>query len=133
MKAFLLVAFGGASGALLRWFVAGGVDWLVGKTGGAAIGPKFPWGILAANLLGCLVIGLLYGLAETRDWLTDATRWLLFVGFLGSFTTFSTFGYESLALLRGEGVGYGLLNILLQLTVGLGAIWLGGHLAPALD
>ncbi|MCB1065374.1 MAG: fluoride efflux transporter CrcB [Verrucomicrobiae bacterium] len=125
MKAFLLVAFGGASGALLRWFVAGGVDWLVGKTGGAAIGPKFPWGILAANLLGCLVIGLLYGLAETRDWLTDATRWLLFVGFLGSFTTFSTFGWNSFELIREGHLGMGLANVGASVILGLLCVWVG--------
>ena len=119
MKGFLLVAFGGAAGALLRWFVAGGVDWL-------AKGSRFPWGILAANLIGCLVIGLLYGLAETRDWLTDAARWLLFVGFLGSFTTFSTFGWQSFDLMRNGHPGLALANIFGSVGLGLLCVW-GGY------
>lgn len=120
MKAFLLVAFGGAAGALLRWAVAGGIDWLFK-------GVRFPWGILAANLLGCLAIGLIYGLAESRDWLTDATRWLLLVGFLGSFTTFSTFGWQTFQLLRDGHPGLAFANILASVALGLLCVW-GGYL-----
>jgi CrcB protein len=126
MKAFLLVAFGGAAGALLRWIVAGGVDWLANRgAAGTEVSSKFPWGILAANLLGCLLIGLLYGLAETRDWLTDAYRWLLFVGFLGSFTTFSTFGWNSFELMREGHLGLGLANIGASVVLGLLCVWAG--------
>ena len=119
MKAFLLVAFGGAGGALMRWALAGGVDWV-------ARGSRFPWGILVVNLAGCLSIGLLYGLAETRDWLTDAARWLLFVGFLGSFTTFSTFGWQSFDLLRQGHPGLAFANVLTSVALGLLCVW-GGY------
>ncbi|MFV2074092.1 MAG: CrcB family protein [Thermoanaerobaculales bacterium] len=121
MKALLLVAFGGAGGAILRWAVAGGIEWLVERSAhpAAAPGSRFPWGILTANLLGCLAIGLLYGLAETREWLTDATRWLLFVGFLGSFTTFSTFGWNTFELIREGHPGLALGNILASVVLGL--------------
>ena len=129
MKAFFLVAAGGAGGALLRWFVAGGVDWLVGRTGTGLLHAKFPWGILAANQIGCLLIGLLYGLAETREWLTDATRWLLLVGFLGSFTTFSTFGWNSFDLLRHGHFAVALANILVSVILGLVLVWAGYALA----
>ncbi len=127
MKAILLVAAGGAGGALLRWFIAGGVDRLVGGAGDGG-GSKFPWGILTANLLGCLAIGVLYGLAETRDWLTDATRWLLLVGFLGSFTTFSTFGWNSFDLMRHGHPALALTNILVSVVLGLLCVW-GGYTA----
>ena len=91
MKSLLLVAFGGAAGALARWGVAAGIDL-------AARGSRFPWGVFAVNLAGCVAIGLLYGLAETRAWLSDVGRWLLMVGFLGSFTTFSAFSLDALTL-----------------------------------
>ncbi len=129
MKAFLLVASGGAAGALLRWFVAGGVEWLVGRVETGIFHSKFPWGILAANLIGCLLIGLLYGFAETREWLTDATRWLLLVGFLGSFTTFSTFGWNSFDLLRHGHFAVALANVLVSVVVGLLLVWAGYALA----
>lgn len=119
MKALLLVAFGGAAGALARWAVAGGIERL-------APGARFPWGTLVVNLAGCLVIGLLYGLAETRDWLTDAARWLLFVGFLGSFTTFSTFSWQSFDLLRQGHPALAFANILTSVALGLLCVW-GGY------
>ncbi|MBL9153922.1 MAG: fluoride efflux transporter CrcB [Verrucomicrobiales bacterium] len=118
MKAILLVAFGGAAGALARWAMAGGIDqW--------ARGSRFPWGTVAVNAVGCLIIGLLYGLAETRAWLTDATRWLLFVGFLGSFTTFSTFSWQSFDLLRQGHAGLAFANLLGSVALGLACVWLG--------
>lgn len=129
MKAALLVASGGAVGALLRWLVAGGVDWLTGRVETGFLHSKFPWGILTANLLGCLGIGLLYGFAETREWLTDATRWLLLVGFLGSFTTFSTFGWNSFDLLRHGHFGVALANVLVSVVLGLALVWAGYAMA----
>lgn len=128
MKAILLVAVGGAGGALLRWFFAGGIDRLVGSTGDGA-GARFPWGILGVNLLGCLAIGVLYGFAETRDWLTDATRWLLLVGFLGSFTTFSTLGWNSFDLMRHGHFAIALANLLVSMVLGLLFVWGGYALA----
>ncbi|MCP5539486.1 MAG: CrcB family protein [Akkermansiaceae bacterium] len=124
MKAFLLVALGGALGALSRWGVAGLVDRLLAAGGGGTA--RFPGGILAANVIGCFVIGLLYGLAETRAWLTEAARWLTFVGFLGSFTTFSTFGWNTFDLFRHGHPGLALANIAASLLLGLGAVW-GGY------
>ncbi|MCB0009545.1 MAG: fluoride efflux transporter CrcB [Anaerolineales bacterium] len=125
MGRFLMVGAGGFIGAILRYAISLWLAPLSERVG-------FPYGTFVANMLGCFLIGFLSGWVLARE-LSLEMRLLILTGFLGALTTFSTFGYESLALLRGEGVGYGLLNILLQLTVGLGAIWLGGHLAPALD
>ena len=129
MKALLLVALGGACGALLRWAVAGGVEFLATRSRTPLAdqwdGARFPWGILAVNLLGCLAIGILYGLAESRDWLTDATRWLVLVGFLGSFTTFSTFGWQSFELLKQGQVFFALGNVLASVLGGLLLVWAG--------
>ena len=125
MGRFLMVGAGGFIGAILRYAISLWLAPLSERVG-------FPYGTFVANMLGCFLIGFLSGWVLARE-LSLEMRLLILTGFLGALTTFSTFGYESLALLRGECVGYGLLNILLQLTVGLGAIWLGGHLAPALD
>lgn len=133
MKAILLVALGGAVGALLRWAVAAGVERLVTRSRTPLVdlmeGTRFPWGILAVNLLGCFAIGLIYGLAETRDWLSNATRWLILVGFLGSFTTFSTFGWNSFELMREGQFLIALANVMASVVVGLVLVWVGYSLA----
>lgn len=94
-------------------------------TGSAA----FPFGTLAVNTLGCLVIGFLSQLAETRGVFTPETRALVFVGVLGGFTTFSTFSNETWNLLRGNQIFPALTNIGAHLLLGLGAVWLGRTLA----
>ena len=92
MSKILLVGFGGFVGAVLRYGISG---WVQRWTGSV----NFPYGTLAVNLLGCLVIGLLAGLAEDRGLFTPEARLFLFIGVLGAFTTFSTFGIETLNLL----------------------------------
>lgn len=112
------VGLGGAAGTLLRWWATGAVYALIPA-------PRLPWGTLAVNVLGCFAIGLLGGLAETRGILTASARLFLLIGVLGGFTTFSTFGYETLALLREQAAARALLNVGLQVTLGLGAAWAG--------
>lgn len=86
---------------------------------------KFPWGTFTVNLLGCLVIGLLSGLAEKFDWLSPSLRLFLLTGLLGGFTTFSAFGLETVFLLRrGEvllAAAYAAASVLLCIA----AVWLG--------
>ena len=125
MGQFLMVGAGGFVGAILRYAIS---LWLAPLS--ERIG--FPYGTFVANMLGCFLIGFLSGWGLARE-LSLEMRLLILTGFLGALTTFSTFSYESLAILREGATGYGLLNILLQLSIGLGAVWLGGHLAPALD
>ncbi len=120
MRALLLIGAGGFVGSVSRYLVSG---WVHRGTG------TFPWGTLTVNLGGCLLIGLLAGLAETRQLLTGEVRMAVLVGVLGGFTTFSSFGYETFALLRdAEGVRAA-LNVTLQLAGGLLAVWLGDRLA----
>jgi CrcB protein len=118
----LFVGVGGFIGSILRYWTSG---WVQQLTGSAA----FPFGTLAVNTLGCLVIGFLSQLAETRGVFTPETRALVFVGVLGGFTTFSTFSNESVNLLRGNEVFPALANITAHLLLGLGAVWLGRALA----
>ncbi len=85
----------------------------------------FPYGTLAVNGLGCLLIGVLMGLSDSRSVLGPQTRLFLLIGVLGGFTTFSTFGHETLALARdGERLAAG-ANVALHLVIGLGCVWIG--------
>ncbi|HSF07944.1 MAG TPA: fluoride efflux transporter CrcB [Nitrospirales bacterium] len=88
----------------------------------------FPIGTLAVNILGCFLIGLLHGLAESRNMLGMDTRIFLFIGVLGGFTTYSTFGFESLALLKDGAMLKASANIIIHVFVGLAAVWLGDTL-----
>lgn len=113
----LLVGAGGFLGSVLRYGMYG----LVSRSPIAA----FPYGTLAANLLGCLAIGLLAGLAESRQLIGPDMRLFLFVGLLGGFTTYSAFGYETFALLRdGEPLRAAAI-VLAHLVAGVGAVWWG--------
>jgi fluoride exporter len=120
MNGVLLVALGGALGALARY----GLTALVALRLGAA-----PWlGTLLVNLLGCLAIGLCYGwLERSRDDPVAWDGWRLFaaMGLLGSFTTFSTFSHETLELLRRGALGLAAANAVGQVLLGLAAVWLG--------
>jgi len=91
--------------------------------------PWFPYGTLAVNGLGCLVIGFLAGLAESRSAFTSETRLFIFVGILGGFTTFSSFALETFSLARDTQSAAALLNIGLQLALGLAAVWIGNVMA----
>jgi len=88
-------------------------------------GISFPIGTLFVNLLGCFLIGLIAQLAESRSFLSGDVRLFLTVGFLGGFTTFSSFGYETLQLIRDGQVLYAFGNVALQLLCGLVLVWLG--------
>lgn len=116
----LLVAGGGALGALCRW----GVTLLMRPL------HTFPFATLAVNALGCLLAGVLVGgFGLDRERLSDEARLALMVGFLGALTTFSTFSTDTLILLRREGAaGPALLNVTLNVALSLGAVFLGAHL-----
>jgi CrcB protein len=117
----LWVGVGGFLGSVGRFVVAGFFNRLSPAL-------AFPIGTLAVNILGCFLIGLLYGLAESRNILGTDTRIFLFIGVLGGFTTYSTFGFESLALLKDGAMLKASANIIIHVFVGLAAIWLGDTL-----
>ncbi|MCB2202274.1 fluoride efflux transporter CrcB [bacterium] len=121
MHKLILVGVGGFAGAISRYVLSGLAHRLLGSS--------FPWGTLAVNLIGCFLIGGLMVFAEDRAVLSPQTRLLLGVGFLGAFTTFSTFGYESLELLRDKQLFYLALNLLVSVVGGLTAVWAGRALA----
>jgi len=117
----LWVGVGGFLGSVGRFVVAGFFNRLSPIL-------AFPVGTLAVNILGCFLIGLLYGLAESRDILGTDIRIFLFIGVLGGFTTYSTFGFESLILLKDGEFFKTSANILLHVFVGLSAVWIGDAL-----
>ena len=124
MEKVLLVGVGGFIGAVLRYAVGGLVgQWKAGWT--------FPIETVLINVSGCLVLGFLASLSELRGVLSGASRAFLFIGVLGGFTTFSTFGYETFQLLRGAQWRYALLSTLLQIVLGIGAVW-GGYVLARL-
>jgi fluoride exporter len=122
LERLVLVGLGGMMGTLLRYGTGG----LIGRLKGGA---TFPVETLVINVAGCLVIGFLAALSETRGVFAPTTRSFLFIGLLGGFTTFSTFGYETIQLLRAGQVGAGLASVALQILLGLGAVWAGDALA----
>ncbi len=118
-KTLLPLALGGALGAVARWALGLWVD--ARFTPGLA----FPWGILVVNVLGCFLFGWLFARFETRDFGSDWLRMAVFTGFLGSFTTFSTFGWNSFDLLRSGQAALALGNVAASVLLGLGAVWAG--------
>jgi len=113
-----LVAFGGALGSVLRYLAAGAVHRLSPAL-------LFPVGTLAVNVAGSLAIGLVGGLAESRQFLGPDLRALLFTGLFGGFTTFSAFAFESLGLALDGAWWRFALNVLAQLVLGFGAAFAG--------
>ena len=124
MKQIFLVGIGGFCGAVLRYKVSG---FMLHHFDTA----KFSFGTLTANLVGCLLIGLLSGLAEKRGLLSAESRLLLITGFLGGFTTFSSFEYETFFLLRRGQMLLALAGVAVSVFGGLFAVWLGWQAAGA--
>ncbi len=117
MSRFIWIAIGAALGANARYIV--GV-WAAGR-----FGADFPYGTLIVNVTGSFVLGFLLALATGRGSLSPELRLLLAVGFLGSYTTFSSFTVETAALWREAGLWRGLLNIFTNNGVGLAFALLG--------
>ncbi|WP_242469311.1 fluoride efflux transporter CrcB [Rhabdochromatium marinum] len=118
------IATGGALGAVSRFAVSTGVYRLLGR--------EFPWGTLAVNVGGSLLMGALFVLFFERSVASAEWRSAILVGFLGAFTTFSTFSLETLALVEQGAAGRALLNVGVSVLLCLGACWLGMIAARAL-
>ena len=117
-----LVALGGAIGSVSRYLL--GV-WIQS----ASQSVDFPFGTLTVNLVGCFVIGLLSQLAESRGVFTPETRGLVFIGLLGGFTTFSSFGNDTINLFRDGETANALVNVGANVILGLALVWLGRTVA----
>jgi len=124
MKQMVAVAFGGAWGAVLRWLMASAVQ----KMAGGA----FPWGTFAVNALGSFLLWFLFVWLIERSTASELLRLALTIGFLGAFTTFSTYSLESIRLLQEGAFALALGNIMGQVVVCLLLTWLGVQLARTL-
>ena len=120
----LAVAAGGALGAVSRYWL---MLWV-----SAQGGMRFPWGTLLVNVLGSCAIGVLYVLISERMVLTEQWRALLVVGYLGAFTTFSTFSLDALLLLQEGRVLLALAYVGTSVLLCLAGAWLGMMLMRAL-
>ncbi|HEY5730217.1 MAG TPA: fluoride efflux transporter CrcB [Anaerolineales bacterium] len=114
----LYVAIGGALGSVSRYLLG---TW----TQSISKSLDFPYGTLTVNLIGCFVIGFLSQLVETRGTFTPETRSFIFIGILGGFTTFSSFGNDTINLLRDGEPFNALANIGANVILGLALVWLG--------
>jgi len=124
MKQMLAIAAGGAMGAVLRWWLAGAIQRLAGGS--------FPWGTLAVNVLGSFLLGFLFVWLLERSTVGELTRLAITVGFLGAFTTFSTFSVETVRLMNEGALTLAMGNVLSQIVLCVCLAWLGMHLARIL-
>jgi CrcB protein len=119
-----IIGAGGFVGAVLRYLVSGWVQYRSGSI-------LFPFGTMAVNMIGCFVIGFLTYLVEARSMFTPELRSFVLIGLLGAFTTFSTFGNETLGLIRDSRLDLAALNAGVQVSVGVLMVWIGRILAAA--
>jgi CrcB protein len=113
----LLIGSGGFAGSLFRYVLGGAVHRHFPMA-------TFPYGTLFVNLLGCALIGALVGLADSRQLFSPELRAFGFIGLLGGFTTYSTFGYETFAMARDGDYIRAASNVGLHVVLGLALVWL---------
>jgi CrcB protein len=117
MLQFFLVAFGGAVGSVLRYYV--GLSTL--RIGG----PNFPWGTLTVNIVGCFLIGVLAELITLKYGEAVPLRLLLITGFLGGFTTFSAFSLDTIVLIENGNLPGAIVYVVASVGVSLVAVLAG--------
>jgi CrcB protein len=124
LQKYLLIAVGGALGSVARYWV--------GATIGGRLGVRFPFGTLFVNITACLILGFSLTYAGKLADLNPAWRYLLAVGFIGAYSTFSTYQWETLSTLRSGAFALASLYAVGSLVLGLVATWCGAALAEAL-
>jgi len=113
----LWLSIAGAGGTLLRYGMSGMVQRMHDGT--------FPWGTLAVNCLGCFLFGVAEAFAAERSLISSETRTVVLIGFMGAFTTFSTFAFETSQMLGDSQWAFAALNAIGQTILGLAFIFLG--------
>mgnify|MGYP001400662710 CR=1 FL=1 len=114
----LVVGVGGFFGTIMRYVITIGIQRKSAEL-------LFPLGTMLVNMLGCFAVGLIAGLIDLKGIGSDTLRLLLVLGFLGGFTTYSAFGFETFILFREGDIFRAFLNILIHITFGLFFIWIG--------
>jgi CrcB protein len=121
MQRLIYIGLAGGAGTLMRYWLS---EWTARR-----FGETFPTGTLVVNLLGCFLAGLLFYLLFDRYSVGPTVRTVVFIGLLGGFTTFSSFGLQTFTLLRDGALGLALLNIAISNVAGLLLVWVGYSLA----
>ena len=121
MKEILIVGLGGFAGSISRYLIQNAVV--------SRFITIFPLGTFIINIIGSLLIGLIFGFAERYQWMTQEWRLFLAIGFCGSFTTFSTFAFDNLQMIKDGNYYQLFLYISLSLVLGVAIAWLGFILA----
>ena len=124
MLRLLLVGLAGLAGTLCRYWLSGALA--------RRYGEAFPAGTLAVNLLGCFAAGLLFHLMQERGAFSETARAAVFVGLLGGFTTFSSYGLQTFTLLREGRIGFAALNVVASNLLGVLMVFAGYALAKLL-
>ena len=117
MQKTLFIAVAGLVGTLFRYWLSGLVARQYGET--------FPWGTMVVNLLGCVLAGAVFYITEERFLVSPTLRTIILVGFLGGFTTFSSYGLQTFLLLRDNEFGLATLNVATSNLLGLFMVWMG--------
>lgn len=125
MQKYLLIAAGGALGSVARYWV--------GSTISGRAGTKFPFGTFVINITACLIIGFSLTYLSKRVELSPAWRYFIPIGFVGAYSTFSTYEWETLSTLRAGAFALAAIYALGSLILGLAAVWCGALLAEAIS
>jgi fluoride exporter len=123
LQKYLLIAVGGSLGSVLRYWV--------GSTVGGRLGVRFPFGTLIVNLSACVVIGFVLTWFGQRAEISPAWRYIVAVGFIGAYSTFSSYEWETLSTLRSGAFALASLYAVGSMVLGLAAVWCGAALAEA--
>jgi CrcB protein len=124
LQKYLLIAFGGALGSIARYWV--------GSTIASRMGTKFPYGTFVINITACVIIGFSLTFLARRAELNPAWRFLVPVGFIGAYSTFSTYEWETLSTIRTGAFLLAALYAVSSLILGLAAVWVGSLIAEIL-
>ena len=124
MQKYLSIAFGGALGSMARYWV--------GSTNANRMGTKFPYGTFVINITACVIIGFSLTFLGKRAGLNPAWRFLVPVGFIGAYSTFSTYEWETLSTIRSGAFLLAALYAVSSLILGLAAVWGGSVIAEIL-
>jgi fluoride exporter len=117
---YLMVGIGGCLGSILRFWLG---SYIVSK-----MGTRFPYGTFVVNITGSFLVGLIFAWLTVRTSWSPNWRYLIPIGFIGGYTTFSSFEYETLRTIQDGQIGLGLLYVAASVVVGFVAVW-GGMIA----
>lgn len=125
MQKYLLIAAGGALGSIARYWV--------GATVSGRVGARFPWGTFVVNITACAIIGFVVTWLGHHVELSPEWRYLIPIGFIGAYSTFSTYEWEMFTAMEAGELAMAALYAVTSLVLGLAAVWVGAKVASAMS